>query len=1139
MTCSKMNHKSMNKRKELPSPSMTRMDDGAIVMRDGETARSLRIDGVPPSEITPEIRVQRRVDRRVSFDDKVDEELQKAQTEGCTDGSHDLSPTDHPRNRANIYAQLFGPELDGHTNGNHDLSSMEHLRSRADIYARLFGLELTVPELEGHSNGDSADTPSRLIAPAEKNEEVADSNGDLQDTVCRGNADDGIRIASDNCAGIAGRIRSLSRTNKCQSYELSDLSGDEIRSSMDDEDFTLTRRQKMKNQKGTETAKDSMPAKASGQRCNRMPKRKVAVNAPERKTKQRRISGICEGKEQRLESEGGNDDDRRTVKEGEHLVSDSAQPPKATRVCKSGGDGEDMPYWLKEMTKFMTGAKAKKLKPKRFDISKILKESILGQPSRTMHAGEGSGAADGAEDYPPLPKKFRFEEDVAPLTEKEQRPAEWEKELDDLFEEFNFSCAVEEIGTTARREVVGVDDEEEEESQERRCARGLHELVLEDDRGWFCICCQHVAIQPKDVIPPWAIKGRNASGKKKQEKGKALDLSAVNLPEADAAEISSWTSGSVWSIKPGVRESMYEHQQEGFEFLWRNLAGSTDIADLKNSNLAGVGGCIISHAPGTGKTRLMIVFLETYLKMYPNCLPMIIAPAGLLQNWEGEFRKWNSGFNFHNLNNLTIIGDEMAAADHLFQGTSIRCRDMEAIRMVKIYSWKRGGGLLGISYSLFEKLTAQKNEEADAGKEGQRSGVEKNFEVLRSILLEMPGLVILDEGHTPRNRRSKIWTSLVQLKTEKRVILSGTLFQNNFRELFNSLKIVRPTVAEAAMQDPTFSEILHSDRNRRRSRPALLPESINRAVERLKVSMAPFVHVHKGSILQKSLPGLRDCVVLLKSTGLQKNLIDLLEGERLRKTIKSTDFVFSLVSVHPYLIQRCKSQVPTDGIDMQAAEASKLNPSEGVKTKFIVEFVRLSMTLKEKVLIFSQYLPPLDLIEEHLTATFQWNAGKEILRLEGKLEKKQRQNVINAFNDPENDSMIMLASTKCCSEGISLVGASRVILLDVLWNPSVQQQAICRAYRIGQNKFVHTYHLMTAGTTEADKYCRQAEKERLSELVFCSSSNEQDISKQPMAEIEDKILEAMVKHGMTKDMFEKIIHQPKTSDLIQSLGLRG
>ncbi|XP_051121626.1 SNF2 domain-containing protein CLASSY 3-like [Andrographis paniculata] len=397
-----------------------------------------------------------------------------------------------------------------------------------------------------------------------------------------------------------------------------------------------------------------------------------------------------------------------------------------------------------------------------------------------------------------------------------------------------------------------------------------------------------------------------------------------------------------------------------------------------------------------------------------------------------------------------------------------------------------------------------------------------------------------DQGlycHT-RNRKSKIFTSLVQVRTENDIILSGMPFQHNFKELFNTLKIVRPTVVEATMQDRTFAEVLHSDK--KSSRPAFLPEAINHAVERLKVSMSPFLHVHKGTILQKNHPGIRDCVILLKPTGMQKKLIDRLEEGRLRRTLKS-EFKFNMASIHPYLIQKCALHVPTDGIDVQAVEASKQNPGNGVKTKFVMEFVYLSLRLKEKVVIFSQYIQPLELIKEYLTAIFDLHVGKEILKLEGKQDKKQRQKAINAFNNPDDDSKIMLASTRCCSEGISLVGASRVILLDVVWNASVQQQAVCRAYRIGQKRFVHTYHLMTAGTTEADKYYRQAEKKRLSELVFCSSSNEKAMSKQqkPGTNIEDWILEEIVKHKKTKHMFEKIIHQPKNADLTHSLGLRG
>ena len=90
------------------------------------------------------------------------------------------------------------------------------------------------------------------------------------------------------------------------------------------------------------------------------------------------------------------------------------------------------------------------------------------------------------------------------------------------------------------------------------------------------------------------------------------------------------------------------------------------------------------------------------------------------------------------------------------------------------------------------------------------------------------------------------------------------------------------------------------------------------------------------------------------------------------------------------------------------------------------------------------------------------------------------------FNDMESEVKVMLASTKVCGEGITLFGASRVVLLDVVCNPSVQRQAIGRAYRIGQQKIVHTNNLIGEGTQEKGKYDIQANKEQKSKFLFSS-----------------------------------------------------
>ena len=93
--------------------------------------------------------------------------------------------------------------------------------------------------------------------------------------------------------------------------------------------------------------------------------------------------------------------------------------------------------------------------------------------------------------------------------------------------------------------------------------------------------------------------------------------------------------------------------------------------------------------------------------------------------------------------------------------------------------------------------------------------------------------------------------------------------------------------------------------------------------------------------------------------------------------------------------------------------------------------------------------------------------------MHGTLEQRCRQKFIDIFNESKSEAKVMLASTKSCSEGISLIRASRVVLIDVVWNPPVERQAIGRAYRP-----IYTYNLMAFETMEEEKYTKQAEKNR-------------------------------------------------------------
>lgn len=96
--------------------------------------------------------------------------------------------------------------------------------------------------------------------------------------------------------------------------------------------------------------------------------------------------------------------------------------------------------------------------------------------------------------------------------------------------------------------------------------------------------------------------------------------------------------------------------------MWKNLAGTTKLDERKRSVGKESCGCIISHSPGTGKTRLIIVFAQSYLEQFRESHPVVIAPASLMLTWEEEFKKRNSNIPFYNMSSQDFSGQENQSA---------------------------------------------------------------------------------------------------------------------------------------------------------------------------------------------------------------------------------------------------------------------------------------------------------------------------------------------------------------------------------------------------------------------------------------------------------------------------------------------
>jgi SNF2 family DNA or RNA helicase len=128
-----------------------------------------------------------------------------------------------------------------------------------------------------------------------------------------------------------------------------------------------------------------------------------------------------------------------------------------------------------------------------------------------------------------------------------------------------------------------------------------------------------------------------------------------------------------------------------------------------------------------------------------------------------------------------------------------------------------------------------------------------------------------------------------------------------------------------------------------------------------------------------------------------------------------------------------------------------------------------------RVLLFSQFTSMLSLIEESLRRT-----GIDYVKLTG--QTRDRKTPVDRFQSGEVP--VFLISLKAGGTGLNLTAADTVILYDPWWNPAVERQAMDRAHRIGQDKAVFVFKLVTAGTVEEAILTLQARKQALADGLF-------------------------------------------------------
>jgi SNF2 family DNA or RNA helicase len=132
-----------------------------------------------------------------------------------------------------------------------------------------------------------------------------------------------------------------------------------------------------------------------------------------------------------------------------------------------------------------------------------------------------------------------------------------------------------------------------------------------------------------------------------------------------------------------------------------------------------------------------------------------------------------------------------------------------------------------------------------------------------------------------------------------------------------------------------------------------------------------------------------------------------------------------------------------------------------------------------KALVFSQFTSMLDLLQRDLHA-----AGIATLRIDGSTPAAERQTIVNQFQVDAAAPYVMLISLKAGNAGLNLTAADYVFLFDPWWNVAVENQAIDRTHRIGQQQHVFAYRMICKNTVEEKIMQLKERKQKVADTLI-------------------------------------------------------
>ncbi|AOA56920.1 DEAD/DEAH box helicase [Acinetobacter larvae] len=330
-------------------------------------------------------------------------------------------------------------------------------------------------------------------------------------------------------------------------------------------------------------------------------------------------------------------------------------------------------------------------------------------------------------------------------------------------------------------------------------------------------------------------------------------------------------------------------------------------------------------------------------------------------------------------------------------------------------------------------------------------------------------LLILDEAQNIKNPRAKAAQIARQLPAQHRLCLTGTPMENHLGELWSLFHFLMPGFL--------YSQEMFNKKFRHPIEKQADSKTKNLLVSRIK----PFMLRRLKTDVATELPEKTTIEVDISMNTQQEKLYEAVRAtmqKNIREIIAEKGFERSQIQILDALLklrQVCchPSLLKLDSLQTTTTASAKLDQ--------LLEMVTAMLEEGRRILIFSQFTSMLHIIEQALQAQ-----NVPLVKLTG--QTKKREQAIDAFQSGQVP--VFLISLKAGGVGLNLTSADTVIHYDPWWNPAAEEQASDRAWRIGQDKPVFVYKLITSQSIEEKIIQMQKNKAQLTRSIL--SIDQQD-----------------------------------------------